>query len=43
MAGGRKQLELLPGAGHVLDEAADRVGELVERWIRNELVRGGDA
>lgn len=36
-ARGRKELELLLGAGHVLDEAADRVFTRVRDWLLREL------
>lgn len=33
-----KQLIVLPGAGHALDEAADRVHELVADWVKKTLL-----
>jgi hypothetical protein len=36
-ARGRKELELIPGAGHVLDEAAERVFQRVRDWLLQEL------
>ncbi|WNG33342.1 alpha/beta hydrolase [Archangium minus] len=36
-ARGRKELELIPGAGHVLDEAAERVFTRVRDWLLREL------
>jgi hypothetical protein len=36
-ARGRKGLELLPGAGHVLDEDAERVFLRVRDWVLQEL------
>ena len=36
-ARGKKALELLPGAGHMLDEAAERVFPLVRDWLLREL------
>jgi hypothetical protein len=36
-ARGRKELELLPGAGHVLDEAAESVFTRVRDWLLREL------
>jgi hypothetical protein len=36
-ARGRKGLELLPGAGHVLDEDAERVFLCVRDWVLQEL------
>jgi len=36
-ARGRKDLELIPGAGHVLDEEAERVFLCVRDWLLREL------
>ena len=36
-ARGRKELELIPGAGHVLDEAAEPVFTRVRDWLLREL------
>lgn len=36
-AQGRKDLELIPGAGHVLDEGAERVFLCVRDWLLREL------
>lgn len=36
-ARGRKDLELLPGTGHVLDESAERVFTRVRDWLLQEL------
>ena len=36
-ATGRKALELIPGAGHVLEEAAERVFNRVRDWLLGEL------
>jgi pimeloyl-ACP methyl ester carboxylesterase len=36
-ARGRKELELLPGAGHVLDEEAEHVFRRVRDWLLREL------
>ena len=36
-AQGRKELELIPRAGHMLDEAAERVCSLVRDWLLREL------
>jgi pimeloyl-ACP methyl ester carboxylesterase len=36
-ARGRKDLELLPGTGHVLDESAERVFTRVRDWLLHEL------
>jgi hypothetical protein len=36
-AQGRKDLELIPGAGHVLDEEAERVFLRVRDWLLREL------
>jgi pimeloyl-ACP methyl ester carboxylesterase len=36
-ARGRKELELIPGAGHVLDEDAERVFRRVRDWLLREL------
>lgn len=36
-AGEPKELELLPGAGHVLDEAADAVHDRVRPWLEERL------
>jgi pimeloyl-ACP methyl ester carboxylesterase len=36
-ARGRKDLELIPGAGHVLDEDAERVFRRVRDWLLREL------
>lgn len=36
-AQGKKALELIPGAGHVLDEAAERVFTVVRDWLLHEL------
>ncbi len=36
-ARGKKVLELIPGAGHVLDEAAERVFTVVRDWLLHEL------
>ncbi|MFY0563703.1 hypothetical protein ACN28E_07645 [Archangium lansingense] len=36
-ARGRKELELVQGAGHVLDEAAERVFTRVRDWLLQEL------
>lgn len=37
-ARGRKDLELIPGAGHVLDESAERVFTRVRDWLVRELL-----
>lgn len=41
-AAGAKELEILPGAGHLLDEAADYVHERIMGWLIEALVESGE-
>jgi hypothetical protein len=38
----RKRIHLLPGANHGLDEAADKVGQLVREWVLEQMRWPGD-
>lgn len=40
LAGERAQMEILPGAGHVLNEVAEEVRTRVRNWLRDEFIRG---
>jgi hypothetical protein len=37
-----KQIRILPGAGHVLDEAADEVYAVVHEWLQEHLGKSED-